>query len=61
MEGFKTGLPAFSCCNMPNVKKYTKLPQNIQNGGKIQQKALKVPKMAMKYVYPNFPFRGLEK
>jgi hypothetical protein len=36
-------------------KIYTKVPQNISNGGKIHQMDLKVPKIAIKYTQFSIP------
>jgi hypothetical protein len=59
---FRPGLPDFSCFNIPkwqDIYLHTKLPQNKPNGGKIgTPNGLKSTKMAIKYMYPNFPFKA---
>jgi hypothetical protein len=39
----ETGLPDFSCCNIPKWGKYTKQSGNIPNVRKIWQMAVKIP------------------
>jgi hypothetical protein len=36
----KQGLPDFSWYDIPKLEKYTKWPQNVQNGRKIDQMAI---------------------